>query len=244
MIVLFTDFGVAGPYLGQVKAVLWQHAPLVPVIDLFADAPVQRPRESAYLLAAYAGGFPPGCVFLGVVDPGVGGERRAVAARVDGHWLVGPDNGLFELMLRRGGAAEQFVIAPPSAGVSASFHGRDVFAPIAGRLAAGASPAELGLGRAPLRRFEDWPDDLAAVAYVDHYGNLITGLRASVLPVAAVLTVGGRRLGRARTFSDLPRGGAFWYENANGLAELAVNCGRADAVLGAGVGTPVELAVD
>ena len=136
MIVLFTDFGVEGPYLGQVKAVLWQHAPMVPVIDLFADAPAQRPRESAYLLAAYAGAFPPGCVFLGVVDPGVGGERRAVAARVDGRWLVGPDNGLFELMLRRGDAAEQFVIAPPSAGVSASFHGRDVFAPIAGRLAA------------------------------------------------------------------------------------------------------------
>ena len=85
---------------------------------------------------------------------------------------------------------------------------------------------------------------LAAVVYVDHYGNLMTGLRAAMLAPDAVLTVAGRRLSRARTFSDVPAGTAFWYENANGLAEIAVNCGRAEGVLGGGIGAAVDIGSD
>src|SRR5215472_12115972 len=98
MIVLFTDFGLTGPYAGQVKAVLHQVAPQVPVVDLFADAPSRDPRASAYLLAAYAAWFPAGTVFLAVVDPGVGGARPAVIVEADRRWYVGPGNGLFELV--------------------------------------------------------------------------------------------------------------------------------------------------
>ena len=106
MIVLFTDFGLAGPYTGQMKAVLAREAPGVPVIDLFADAPQRDPQRAAYLLAAYAPWFPPGTAFLAVVDPGVGGTRVPLVANADGRVFVGPDNGLFAIVLRRAAAAE------------------------------------------------------------------------------------------------------------------------------------------
>jgi hypothetical protein len=101
MIVLFTDFGLHGPYTGQVKAVLHQTAPGVPAIDLFADAPMGNPKASAYLLAVYAAWFPMGTVFLCIVDPGVGGTRPAIVLEADSRWYVGPGNGLFELVQRR-----------------------------------------------------------------------------------------------------------------------------------------------
>ncbi|HLN23431.1 MAG TPA: SAM-dependent chlorinase/fluorinase [Patescibacteria group bacterium] len=240
MIVLFTDFGLQGPYVGQVKAVLWQQAPGVPVIDLFADAPSLRPREAAYLLAAYVDAFPAGSVFLCVVDPGVGGDRPAVAAKIDGRWFVGPGNGLFEPLIRRASMVEGYgIVSPEDRTVSASFHGRDLFAPVAGRLARGDTPQAAGLRPAALPREADWPDDLACIVYVDGYGNLMTGLRASGVDPAAVIEAAGRRLTRARTFCEVPEGDAFWFENANGLVELAVNRGRADAVLGIGLGAVV-----
>ncbi|UVK54530.1 SAM-dependent chlorinase/fluorinase [Mesorhizobium sp. AR02] len=90
MIVLFTDFGLHGPYTGQMKAVLHQMAPGIPAIDLFSDAPVGNPKASAYLLVAYAEWFPAGTVFLCVVDPGVGGTRPSVIVEADGRWYVGP----------------------------------------------------------------------------------------------------------------------------------------------------------
>ncbi len=241
MILLFTDFGLEGPYTGQVKAVLWREAPGVPVFDLFADAPAQRPLESAYLLAAYAGGFPAGSVFLCVVDPGVGGDRPPMAVEIDGRWFVGPGNGLFEPLLRRAGSVREFLIPPPGRPVSASFHGRDLFAPVAGGLAAGRLPAELGLRAQSAPRFSDWPDDLPAIVYVDHYGNAMTGLRAAMLPDSVHLQLGARAVRRARTFSDVPIGAPFWYENANGLAEIAVNQGRADRLLSIAVGFPVQV---
>ncbi|MFQ5765703.1 MAG: SAM-dependent chlorinase/fluorinase, partial [Rhodospirillales bacterium] len=136
MIVLFTDFGLDGPYLGQVKAVLYRDAPGIPIVDLFANAPAHDPKRAAYLLAAYAPAFPAGTVFLAVVDPGVGGARAAGVLDADGRWYVGPENGLFALVQRR-------VEAPPRwweirwrpERLSATFHGRDLFAPVAARIA-------------------------------------------------------------------------------------------------------------
>src|SRR5262245_57585346 len=120
MIVLVTDFGAAGPYTGQMKAVLCQAAPHVPVIELFADAPAGQPKPAAYLLAAYAAWFPAGSVFLCVVDPGVGSDRRALVVESDGRFYVGPDNGLFELVLRRAAAPEPREITwrPPALSAS------------------------------------------------------------------------------------------------------------------------------
>jgi S-adenosylmethionine hydrolase len=241
MIVLFTDFGLEGPYTGQVKAVLAREAPGLAVIDLMADAPMQRPREAAYLLAAYFQAFPEDSVYLCVVDPGVGTDRPAEALRIDGRWFVGPGNGLFEPLLRRAGRVEAFAIAPkPDA--SASFHGRDIFAPAAGKLARGLDPREIGLVPASPLRQPDWPDDLPAIVYIDRYGNAMTGLRAAGLGQGAQLQVGGHIYARARTFGAVPEGQGFWYENANGLAEIAVNQGRADALPGMRIGASIVTA--
>jgi S-adenosyl-L-methionine hydrolase (adenosine-forming) len=240
IIALFTDFGLEGPYTGQVKTVLHRIAPGVPIIDLFADAPAARAKPAAYLLAAYAVWFSPGTVVLAVIDPGVGGARAAVIVEADGRWYVGPDNGLFELVVRRAKAARSWEIRERPTTMSASFHGRDLFAPAAGRLARGELPAGPprpdGSGRRP-----DWPDDLPEIVYIDRYGNAMTGLRASLLPGEARIAISGRVLPRARTFSDVPEGEAFWYENSNGLAEIAVNSGRADTALGIAIGRPVAV---
>jgi S-adenosyl-L-methionine hydrolase (adenosine-forming) len=220
--------------------VLHRMAPGIPVVDLFADAPTGNPKASAYLLAAYAAWFPAGTVFLSVVDPGVGGARPAVFVEADRRWFVGPGNGLFELVQRRAHLTRSWDIAWQPAHMSASFHGRDLFAPVAAMLAQGETPPgrprDDGADRCP-----DWPDDLAEIVYVDHYGNAMTGLRASRLPTGARLVAAGQPLERARTFSDRPTGTAFWYENSNGLVEIAVNQGRADHALGLSIGMPVEI---
>jgi len=237
LIALFTDFGLHGPYTGQMKAVLHRMAPGVPVVDLFADAPAGDPKTSAYLLAAYAAWFPASTVFLCVVDPGVGGERPALIVAADGRWYVGPGNGLFELVQRRAATTQRFDITFAPERLSASFHGRDLFAPVAAMLARGDEPPGRPRNDETDRR-PDWPDDLAEIVYVDHYGNAMTGLRAAMLPPEATLAVAGRVLQRATTFGDQPPGTVFWYENSNGLAEIAVNQGRADA-FGLAVGSAV-----
>ena len=124
------------------------------------------------------------------------------------------------------------------AAISASFHGRDLFAPVAARIAAGELPNAMARPAEPGRR-PDWPDDLGEIVYLDRYGNAVTGLRAAALAPGARLQVGGRELARTSTFSAVPAGAAFWYENSNGLAEIAVNAGRADAVLGLTIGSAV-----
>src|SRR5215467_1718141 len=239
MIVLFTDFGLQGPYTGQMKAVLQQMAPGISIIDLFADAPAGNPKAAAYLLAAYAEWFAAGTTFLCVVDPGVGGTRPPVIVEADGRWYVGPGNGLFELIQRRAEKTRSWDIDFKPARLSASFHGRDLFAPVAAMLARGEPPP--GRPRAEREDRADWPDDLAEIIYVDHFGNAMTGLRASMLAPDTKLAAAGRVLEHARTFGDRPLGAAFWYENSNGLAEIAVNQGRADRDLGLAIGMPVEI---
>jgi S-adenosylmethionine hydrolase len=238
LILLLTDFGLGGPYVGQVHAVLRRLAPEVLLVDLQHDLPAFRPDLAAPLVAAHLDGAEPGDVVLAVVDPGVGTDRRPLALWLDGIWLVGPDNGLFELALRRARTVESFVIAWRPARLSASFHGRDLFAPLAARLARGD---RAGLVPAAPTRFADRPDDLPTIVYVDGYGNAWTGLRAATLGADTRLRAAGRTLERARTFGDVPAGTAFWYENSSGLAEIAVNGGSAAATLGLRLGDPVEI---
>ncbi len=240
MIALFTDFGASGLYIGQVKAALHRDAPGIPVIDLVNDAPACRVQAAAYLLAALAGAFPPGAVFLSVVDPGVGSARRPGVLRASGQWFVGPDDGLFELVARRAAAPRWWEItwAPPR--LSATFHGRDLFAPVAAALARGAAVPGIA-GDVAAIRCPDWPNDLAEIIYIDSFGNAITGVRAVAVPPDAGITAAGVWIARARTFSDVLPGALLCYENANGLLEIAANQDRAADRLNLEIGSVVAV---
>jgi S-adenosyl-L-methionine hydrolase (adenosine-forming) len=226
ILALFTDFGWQGPYVGLLKLALAREAPGAPVIDLLHDAPAFAVREAAYLLAAYVPEFPTDTVFVGVVDPGVGGSRAGLMINADGRWLVGPDNGLFDRVVARARRVTAWRLTWRPERLSASFHGRDWFAPAAARLAAGTARPE-HLGKPMPFPSRNWPDDLARIVYVDRYGNAMTGIRAAVLDTQAVIQIGRHRLRQARTFCHVPVGQGFWYENSSGLVELAVNQGSA-----------------
>lgn len=239
MIALFTDFGLEGPYTGQVKAVLAEQAPGVEVIDLFADLPAFNVKAAAYLLPAYSRYLPADTVCVCVVDPGVGGAREAIAVRADGRWYVGPDNGLLSRVVHDAGTVQAWRIDFRPERLSASFHGRDLFAPVAAMIARHHDFPSLVLSPAEIH-LPDWPADLAEVVYIDRYGNAVTGVRACAVDRRAQLEVNGVQVRPARTFSDLPPGAALWYENANGLVEVAVNQGPADRSLDIGIGCPVS----
>jgi S-adenosylmethionine hydrolase len=230
MVFLFTDFGIGGLYVGQVKAVLEEHAPKVPVIDLLHDAPAFNVNAGAHLLAALAARLPKGSVTLAVVDPGVGGRREPVAVLADGRWFVGPDNGLISVAAARAKKCEAFSIGWRPKALSASFHGRDLFAPVAAMLARGDRKMPK-LNKATLA-VSLGADDLGEVIYVDHFGNLVTGLRAGNVPHNRDLVINGRAVRYARVFSEVGQGEVFWYENSLGLVELAVNSASAQQVLG------------
>ncbi len=236
MILLFTDFGEAGPYTGEMEAVCRRQAPGIPVVRLMSDAVPFRPDLASPLLAALARRFQPGDVCVAVVDPGVGTERAPLALELDGVWFVGPDNGLFEHLRREALEERAFRIVRRPPRLSASFHGRDLFAPTAARIARGDLS---GLEPWTPADFPDWPDDPPRIVYVDRYGNLVTGLRGEVLPRTATLEAAGRRLAFAETFGRVPPGEAFWYVNSMGLVEIAVHGGAAAAVLGLGPGDAV-----
>lgn len=237
-IALVTDFGV-GIYPGQLRARLCALVPDIPVIDLVHDLPPFRPDLAAYLLPALVRDMPRGTLYVCVVDPGVGGERDVLVLEADGDWFVGPDNGLLSRMAQGAHRARMFRIGWRPEWLSASFHGRDWFAPAAARLCLGQS---LDLTVVDMVGYlgSDWPPSLASIVYVDGYGNLMCGLQAADFPPEAKMVVGVRQLSHSCTFCEVLVGEAFWYENALGLVEIAVNQGRADLELGLGPGDPVQ----
>ncbi len=245
MIVTFTDFGIEGPYLGQMRAALYHEAPAVPVIDLMVDVPAFNIQAAAYLLPAVMKPLAAGTVCLSVVDPGVGWDRLPVILRADAYWFVGPDNGLFELIARRAkDTVAWWEITDLPETLSASFHGRDLFAPVAAKIAAQGLEAVRTIAR-PLepdrRGYAAWPDDLAQVVYIDGYGNCMLGVRWESIGPDSAICIGPDRIDFARTFSDVPMGCTFCYENALGLAEIAVNNGNAAELLDLKIGSQVSV---
>jgi len=217
-VVLFTDFGVTDLYVGQVKAAIAARAPRIAVLDALHAAPRFDVEAAAHLLAALAPRYPRGSVFLAVIDPGVGGRRDAIVIEADGRSFVGPDNGLLSVIWQRARERRCRRIAWRPAQLSDTFHGRDLFAPVAAALAAKRMPRRgLAAKHAPDVLLD--AGDLPQVIYIDHYGNAMTGLRT--LPKFARLRVGRQRLAYARTFETARRGEPFWYPNCIGLVEIA-----------------------
>ncbi len=240
LIFFFTDFGAQGPYLGQMEGVILATAWQARVINLLADAPAADPLHAAYLLDALAARLPPGVVIVGVVDPGVGGDRRALMVESAQRVFLGPDNGLLAPLVNGDKDARVHELTYDPATLSASFHGRDLFAPVAASLVTG-QPVPVS----PLQRSEivgvDWPDELAEIIYIDQFGNACTGLKADCLPTSARLRLGNVQVQHARTFSAVEPGGLFWYGNSAGLVEIACNQGEAARRLGLSIGSALEV---
>lgn len=210
----------------------------MPVLDALHDAPDYAIGPAAHLLAALAPHYPRGCVFLCVVDPGVGGKREPIVIEADGRTYLGPDNGLLSVLWQRARRRKCFRIEWRPKRLTSSFHGRDLFAPVA---------AALALGRVP----PDWlaakssPDilldggDLARVIRIDHYGNCATGLRAKNVPRNSRIRAGKRFLHYARIFEVAK--GPFWHRNSMGLVEIAAPRTSAARLLRLRVGSAVRL---
>ena len=238
MIALFTDYGLQGPYLGQVEAVLHRLLPEEKVINLLADAPRNNPRASAYLLAAFsrAVAADPETIFFSVVDPGVGSfQDQPVIIKADGQWYLGPDNGLFDIVCRRSSKVQCQHLDWRPKSLSASFHGRDLYAPAAAMIRNNDIPGEA----MPWKDRHGWPDDLSEIVYIDHFGNCMAGVRSAMLDDTVMLQVSGITIPYADTFSSVPHGNAFWYGNSQGLVEIAVNGGSAAKQLNLEIGTEV-----
>lgn len=259
-IVFMTDFGLRDPYVGEMKGVAASLAPGSPIIDLTHDVPKFGITYAAYVLRLAYRYFPRGSVFVVVVDPTVGSERRALAIRGRRYFFVGPDNGVLVPAAEDDGIAEVVSLDPGRAGlprVSPSFHGRDLFTPAAARIASGADLRFLGDPVDPrsLARVDVPPKAprvsgegvVTEVFHVDDFGNVVTwtsmrdvdellGLR-----VGDVVTVNGVRCRRVKTFSHVGQGECALYESSYLLAELAIFMGSAAKVLGVGPGDRVVI---
>src|SRR6266511_2504866 len=172
MIVLFTDFGADDIYVAQIKATLLEHLPHgAHIVDLFHSVPNFHIRAGAHLLAALEDRFPAGSVFLPVVDPDVGSDRDEVVLQADGKWYVGPDNGLLSVVAARAATTQTWRIAWRPLALSASFHGRDLFAPVATDLA--RPTTDLGkLEQTRQLQVRLGPDNLSELIYIDHLGPM------------------------------------------------------------------------
>lgn len=218
------------------KARLLAGCPEATLIDVSHSVPAFDVVAGAFVLWAGTRDFGPGAVHLAVVDPGVGTARRAVAVEVAGSWYVGPDNGLLGLVLADAPSPPAAVELRRPELASATFEGRDVFAPAAASLAAGMAPS--ALGRPVAGELAGLSLSGPAVLWVDRFGNLVTSLREAV---AGVRVNGVEVRVRARTYAEAPPGTPFLYVGSMGFVELGVRQGRADVALGAGPGTPIAV---
>ena len=232
MIILFTDFGASDIYVGQVHAVLIEKAPGVPVVDLLHSAHDFDVCAGAHLLYAFKDRFPAGSVYMTVIDPGVGSERAPLMVKADERWFVAPDNGLLSGVILNASTLSVNKVLWPEAELSESFHGRDLFAPVAAMLASGATPKHESIDPVLI----DWQQNLDQVIYIDHYGNAITGRSGDSIGKHETIRIHGREIRYARVFNENPSGGLFWYVNSIGLVEIAANRARADTLLGLHVG--------
>lgn len=238
----FTDFGIQGPYLGQMESVLLEIEPTLRVINLMCDAPFANPKAGAYLLAALFRFLPDNAIVVAVVDPGVGSDRKALCLNIGNRWCVGPDNGLLAVLANEAEQASLWeLVIPFPDKVSVSFHGRDVFAPAAGALACGELPKGERMSRGRMLG-SSWGRDLREIIYIDGFGNAMTGIEAggSSREYSGV-RVKGHFIRQAETFSAVPEGALFCYRNSIGLIEIAVNRGSAREILGLSIGEPVEV---
>lgn len=276
-IVLATDFGLADAYVGMMRGVIAGINPAASVIDLTHGIGAQDIRHGAAVLADAFHCFPAGSIFVAVVDPGVGTDRAAILLETPDARFLAPDNGLLTLVCRHYDAAfgdsDAAGPGPIPAGcrawrlvnsaywrhpVSATFHGRDIFAPVAAHMSAGVLPAELGVPTVAMVRLAllaPRPQGgviAGRVVYADAFGNLITDITAELLAAmgivagdsSAIVSIAGHRIaGLSRTFHDPSGGGLRTLSGSHGRLEIVMVDGSAAQTLGVGSGAAVTLAI-
>jgi S-adenosylmethionine hydrolase len=243
LVTLLTDFGTADSYVGEVKAALLTAAPGVTLVDITHQIPPGDVRAAQYVFARTWHRFPPHAIHLVVVDPGVGTPRRALAAQAGGHGFVAPDNGVLSSLP----ADARFVSLPIPAGAAPTFHGRDVFAPAAARLASGSALERLGapvtdVVRAPLPTPSlDGLTVVGEVIYVDRFGTLVSNIPGSQVDPGVRVKVADTEVGALRrTYGDVEPGQLLAYVGSGGTVEIAVRGGSAARMVGVGVGAEVR----
>jgi S-adenosylmethionine hydrolase len=243
---LTTDFGLSDHYVGAMKGVILSICPRAQIADISHEVTPYQIAEGAYLLAQAYRCFPKGTVHVAVVDPGVGSTRRAILLEAAGQFFVGPDNGIFAMVTAR----EKYKARAISNAryfhhpVSQTFHGRDVFAPVAAHLAAGTPAARMGNVIRDLTPLDFEFDGLVGrVLHIDRFGNIVTNLRANVFDGrAAALRIGRTTVSTfAVNYADVPRGRLFLIEGSSGFLEVSMNQGSAARKIACKTGAAVRL---
>jgi hypothetical protein len=252
LITLTTDFGTTDPFVGIMKGVIATRSPGVPVVDVSHGIPRGSVLAGALVLRAAAPWFPPRTIHVAVVDPGVGTARRAICIETATACFVGPDNGVLSLAAPRSEAIRAVEITNEACMLSPrshTFHGRDVFAPVAAALANGLDVTALGPGGVDVSQV-DLPAPIrdgnvlrGQVVYIDGFGNLATNIDAATLPATiASVEVGGRHIpGLSTTYGAVQSGELAAVINSWGVLEVARRDGDARATLGLDVGAPVAV---
>jgi S-adenosylmethionine hydrolase len=258
-ITLLTDFGIHDGYPGVMKGVIWNIAPDVQIVDLSHDISPQDVMQAALLLGRSAPYFPAEAIHVAVIDPGVGTSRRPIAGQLGEYFFVGPDNGLLTLLLDHAEGDRQQVklvnLDKPAfwlPSVSKTFHGRDIFAPIAAHLAAGTpldqlgspihDPIRLDIPK-PVRTPHGW---LGQVIYIDHFGNLSTNITAGHLRSSEIMMVIIKETqisGLVQAFGDSAAGSLIAVIDSFAALSISVVNGSAANALHAHVGDPVEVLI-
>jgi len=252
---LLTDFGDRDGFVGIMKGVVLGICPDARLVDLSHEVAPQDVTGAALVLRNAVGHFPPGTIHLGVVDPGVGTARRPILIETERFVLIGPDNGLLSLAAEQASVRQVVHLDRPQwflASLSSTFHGRDVFAPVAGHCASGVEPEELGsrlegferLSLAAPRRLDDAIE--AQVIHVDRFGNLTCNLRhnefASSLAPGVSISVGGVQIsGISPHYSTVREGKPVALWNSWGYLEIAIRNGSAARHLRSRIGDRVQL---
>jgi len=249
IVVLLTDFGSRDPYVGLMKGMVLRQHGKAQLIDLAHDVAAQDVALGAFFLRAAAGRFPPGTTYVAVVDPGVGTARQAVCGLAHDCYWLGPDNGVLGEVFAAETRGQTWIdlryvdwdhlgFGP----VSRTFHGRDVFAPLAGGLAGGrVGFTAVGPRCAEPVRVPPLVAGPPRVVHVDTYGNLVTNVPATAIANVRSVRIGGRSVPVRGTYADAAPGALLSLINSYDLLEIAENQGSAAATLGAGRGAQVVL---
>jgi hypothetical protein len=253
IVTLTTDFGLSDPYVGAMKGVILGICPRAQLVDITHLAIPFAIAEGAFLIARAYRYFPPGTVHIVVVDPGVGSDRRPILMEAAGQYFVAPDNGVLGMIFAREKhqvrliSNERYFRQP----VSRTFHGRDIFAPVAAHVAAGAAPSRVGKAitdyvRPPFER----PRQTGARAWVgqilsvDHFGNVITNFHVDDFPALDYLAIGRAKVRRlVRSYAEARAGELVVIAGSSGYLEVSVNQGSAAEKIGCQSGDPCQIRV-